>query len=79
MIMCFGCVFGFISCVWIWYCYLEISIWEVYAMAAFFGIGGTFMLIGSLSMTSDLIDANKVSSTQYTVHPDGGEHMVARC
>lgn len=48
-------------------------------MAAFFGIGGTFMLIGSLSMTSDLIDANKVSSTQYTVHPDGGEHIVARC
>lgn len=33
-------------------------------MAAVFGIGGTFMLIGSLSLTADLIDDNKVSEAK---------------
>lgn len=35
-------------------------------MAAVFGIGGTLMLIGSLSLTSDLIGDNRVSSTLST-------------
>ena len=63
-----GCFFSFISCVWIWYCYLQISIWEVFVMAAVFGIGGTFMLIGSLSLTADLIDDNKVSKIRSLLH-----------
>ncbi|KAI2807836.1 hypothetical protein BLOT_005776 [Blomia tropicalis] len=61
IIMCIGCFFSLISCVWIWYSYLQISIWEVFIMASIFGIGGTLMLIGSLSLTSDLIGINKIS------------------
>jgi hypothetical protein len=39
---------------------LNIALWQVFSVAALFGIGGTAMLIGSLSLTADLIGDNIV-------------------
>lgn len=58
--MCGGLSAAFASCLWIYLSNLAITIWEVFAVAAVFGIGGTLMLIGSLSLTADLINHNKV-------------------
>jgi hypothetical protein len=58
--MCIGCTFGIFSCIWIFLSGLNIALWQVFSVAALFGIGGTAMLIGSLSLTADLIGDNIV-------------------
>ncbi|CAG2109421.1 unnamed protein product [Medioppia subpectinata] len=61
LIMGIGCGFGLLSCIWIFVGDLGITLWQVFCVAALFGIGGTAMLIGSLSLTADLIGENIVS------------------
>ena len=63
-IVCIGCTFGLLSCFWIFFGGLGISLWQVFSVAALFGIGGTAMLIGSLSLTADLIGDNTVTNFQ---------------
>ena len=55
-----GCIFGLLSCFWIFLGGLAITLWQVFCVAALFGLGGTAMLIGSLSLTADLIGDNNV-------------------
>ena len=62
-IMTIGCIFGILSCFWILLGGLSITLWQVFSVAALFGVGGTAMLIGSLSLTADLIDDNIVWKT----------------
>lgn len=60
--MILGCLFGLSSSIWILVGGLKITHWQVIGVATFFGIGGTAMLISSLSLTADLIGDNTVSN-----------------
>ncbi|CAG2107216.1 unnamed protein product [Medioppia subpectinata] len=65
ILLVMGCLFGLASCVWNSFGSVDnesFKQWQVYGAALLFGIGGTTMLIASLSLTSDLIGNNTTSS-----------------
>lgn len=55
----FGCCIGIVGCVWLWFgegsYYRE---WGIFVVGALLGIGGSTLLITSLSITADLIGEN---------------------
>ncbi|XP_054167887.1 major facilitator superfamily domain-containing protein 12-like [Oppia nitens] len=59
-VLLIGTAFGVASCVWMWIGNDSAAYksWQVYGVSAFIGIGGTALLIASLSLTSDLIGSN---------------------
>lgn len=54
-----GCCFGIAGCIWVWFgdgaYYRE---WGIFVVGALLGIGGSTLLITSLSITADLIGEN---------------------
>ncbi|KAK6766187.1 hypothetical protein RB195_025846 [Necator americanus] len=53
-----GLLYGLGTCVWMLF---DLSLWEIYAVAGFMGIGQAILLITSLSITADLINKNTES------------------
>ncbi|KAK3872749.1 hypothetical protein Pcinc_022184 [Petrolisthes cinctipes] len=54
-----GCVVGICGCVWVWFgAGSYFSEWGIFLVAALLGIGGSTLLITSLSITADLIGHN---------------------
>ena len=54
-----GYLFGISGCAWVWIGGDEgYRVWGIYIVAALLGIGGSTLLITSLSITADLIGSN---------------------
>lgn len=54
-----GCCFGIAGCTWIWFGEGDyFTTWGIFVVGALLGIGGSTLLITSLSITADLIGEN---------------------